>query len=589
MPGTFFDEVNAVPVRKGWMMESYVVTRKKVYWVLMVVLVLVCIEGGAYLLERIENRYARGKNPFIEPVNQVPAFEIRNIGGVDCLVRTGHHPLMNPALQPFLLRKPPGGMRFFVVGGSAAAGWPYHVGDTSLSALLERKLRILYPNRQIEVINVSAGTYASHRVQRIMEEILRFDADGIFLYNGNNEFLESLVFRNPVPPSPWNHSALVRLLYRLTVRKPKVDEKGYDIQAQIPNTLAFAFSKASLYREDPAQFELLQKSYRFNIEKMVEDAKRWQVPLFILTCPVNLRDWVPNVSRHRKGMSPAELSAWTGFFRKGILSLEAGRADEAVVALRRAIEIDDEYAEAHYRLGKALLKLGKREDAKQAFIDALRRDAFPFRELPEFQAILKEVAQRHKVPVVDIVEALERVSRDGIIGLDLLVDYVHLSEKAQEIVAQQMLEALFRQGMLPGVTAEQVKGARIDIVSRFIPAREVAAVDLLYNMAMIMHQYEQIDSLYDRAIRTFERAGREDPSLAFETGQRIALLREIHPVVRAYRDLVRAEKLGEVDSRYTKEEARRIYEMYKEMIRQVKTPTLSREEFEKLVPQGRFK
>lgn len=562
--------------------------RRCIYWFLTVMIVITGVELGARIIEFVENTAARRKNPFVESINPVPAFIVKDVGGTKVVVRSGFHPLMNPELPPFTLVRPKGGLRIFVLGGSAAAGWPYHAGNTNISALLDRKLRILYPGRSIEVINAAAGTYASHRVKLIFDEILQYNPDMIFLYNGNNEFLENLVYSPRNPPEPWRHAAAIRLAYRLIVPLPHVDVKNFDLSAQIPNTLSFAFSKTSLYRDDPRQFQMLLDHYRYNIDGMVTEAGSAKIPLFLLTCPVNLKDWVPNVSRHRKDLTQSEINRWTGLFRDGYLAVERGNFPAAITPLRAAIAIDNEYAEAHFRLAEALRHSGQRIDAKAEYLSALQRDAFPFRELPEFQNILKEIAVSRKVPLVDIVEALEKVAGDGIIGLDVLVDYVHLTENSQEIVAQEMLKTLFGAGLLQGITLGDIEHARIAIPKKFSAGRDVAAADLNYNMAMIMHQYERLDELYNTAVVTFERAAKEDPSMAADCRNRIALFREIHPVVRAYRDLLRAEKLGLREKMYTAEESQRIYSMYREMIFQVKTPYLSREEFLKKVPKIPF-
>jgi len=560
--------------------------RRRVFWLLTVLIITVGIELGARLIEWLENTAARRKNPFVESINPVPAFKIVESGGTRVVVRSGFHPLMNPELRPFTLERQQGGLRVFVLGGSAAAGWPYHVGDTNISALLERKLQMLYPERPIEVINVAAGTYASHRVKLILEEILHYNPDILVLYNGNNEFLESLVYRPRNPPSPWDHSAAIRLTYKLTVPLPKIDVKNFDISAQVPNTLSFAFAKTSLYRKNLRQFQMLLDHYRFNIEEMASAAAAAKIPLFLLTCPVNLKDWAPNVSRHRNTFTPEEKTRWTDLFREGYLAIERGDFAAAIAPLRAAITIDDEYAEAHFRLAESLLRTGHREEAKSEFILALQRDAFPFRELPEFQQVLQDVATKQKVPLVDIVRPLEAATGDGILGLDALVDYVHLTEQSQEIVAQEIIKSLHGQGLLPGITPADIERVRIAIPKNFSARRDLAAADLNYNMAMVMHQYERLDSLYDKAMETFSRAAKEDPSLAVECRNRSALFREIHPVVKAYRDLLRADKLGLRDKAYTPEEAQRIFAMYAEMIREVKTPNLSREEFKQKLPEA---
>lgn len=566
--------------------------RRTIFWFLTFLIVIAGIELGARFIERVENAVARRKNPFVESVNPVPAFEIKNVVGISYVMRSGFHPLMNPELRPFPLERPKGGLRVFVLGGSAAAGWPYHAGDTHISALLERKLRILYPGRPIEVINAAAGTYASHRVKLILEEVLRYNPDILFVYNGNNEFLENLVYRPQNPPAPWDRSAAARLTYRvtksLTVPLPHIDEKNFDISAQIPNTLSFAFSKASLYREDPRQFQMLLEHYRFNLEEMVEAAGAAKVPLFFLTCPVNLKDWVPNVSRHRKDITPEEKARWTGLFRDGYLAIERGAFAEAITPLRAAIALDDEYAEAHYRLAEALRRTGQQVEAKAEYLLALRRDAFPFRELPEFQDILREVAAKRGIPLIDIVAPLEAVAGDGIPGLDVFTDYVHLLERSQEIIAQEMVSALRGHGLLQGLSAVDVERVRIAIPAKFWAHRDMVAADLNYNMAMVMHQYERINLLYEEAIETFSRAAKEDPSIAWECQGRIALFREIHPIVLAYGDLLRAEKLGLLEKTYTPGEAQRIFTAYREMIYQVKTPTLSWEEFTQKVPSVPF-
>ncbi len=563
--------------------------RRYIFWLFTVLIAISGIEFGARLIEFLDNNVARRKNPFVESINPVPAFKIVDKSGIQFVERSGFHPLMNPELKPFTLERPKGGLRIFVLGGSAAAGWPYHVGDTHISALLERKLRMLYPERSIEVVNAAAGTYASHRVKLILDEVIHYNPDAIFLYNGNNEFLESLVYRTRRPPAPWDHSAFIRIIYRLTVSLPRVDVKNFDYSAQVPNTLSFAFSKASLYREDPRQFQMLLEHYRYNLEEMVAASGTAKIPLFLLTCPVNLKDWAPNVSRHRKDLTLEEKNRWTGLFRDGFLAVERCTFDDAIVPLRAAIALDDEYAEAHYRLAQALRGTGQKVEAKTEYLRALQRDAFPFRELPEFQNILSDVAKSQGTPLVDIIGPLESITGDGILGLDVLIDYVHLSEQSQEIVAQEMLKSLKIYGLLQGITEDDVKRARITIPKKFWARRDAMTADLNYSMAMVMHQHERLDALYAEAIKTFKRAAIEDPTIADENRYRTGLYIQIHPIVTAYRDLLRAEKLGLRDKAYTPDEEQRIFTAYRNMIHKVKTPGLSMEEFAQKAPKSPFK
>ncbi len=562
---------------------------RRVFWFLALLIVAGGIELGCRVIERVENAVSRRKNPYVEAVNPVPAFEIGEIGGRKMVRRTGFQPLMGSHQQPFPLERPPGGLRVFVLGGSAAAGWPFHLGDTNMSALLERKLRKLYPDRSIEVINMGAGTYASHRVKLIMEEVLRYHPDAVFLYNGNNEFLENLVFRPRTPPAPWDRSAAARLTYRafvtLTTPVPRFDVKNYELNDQLSNRLSFAFAQASRYRQDPRQFELLLEHYRFNIEAMVASAGEAKVPLFLVTCPVNLKEWTPNVSRHRRDLDPAQRARWTARFREGFLALERGGAAASIAPLREAVAIDDEHAEAHFRLGEALRRTGHRAEAKEEYVRALERDGFPFRELPEFQAILREVAASRSVPLVDILPPLEAVAGDGIPGFDVFTDYVHLTEQGQEIAAHEMLRALKARGFLAEVSDAEVERTRIAITPSSWPERDVFVVDANYNTAMLQHQYDRLDVLYQQAVDVFTRAPKEDPSLAARCEERLHTYKAVHAAAVAYRSLLRAEKLGLLYQTYTPEQAQQIHERYTNTIRWWTAQGLSDEEFLRRVPR----
>jgi len=561
--------------------------RRLAYWLLALLIAGAGVEAGSRVIERVQNAAARRKNLQIEAVNPVPAFEVVEIDGAQMVRRTGFHALMAPS-PPFPLVRPAGGLRVFVLGGSAAAGWPYQLGDTNLSALLQRKLQMLFPERSIEVVNMAAGTYGSHRVERILEEVLQYNPDAIFVYSGNNEFLENLVFRPRSPPSPWDRSATARLAYRiyvaLTVPLPRFDVKNYGFDDQLSNRLSYAFAQSSRYRQDPRQFELLLEHYRANIEAMASKSAAAGVPLFLVTCPVNLKDWSPNVSRHRAGMDAVTTERWTALYREAVRAVERADFAAAEAALRAALDLDDEYAEAHFYLARALLGTGRAAEARAEFDRALRRDAFPFRELPEFQEILRDVAAKQGVPLVDIVEPLSAAAGDGIPGYDVFLDYVHLTEQSQELVAQELLKALRARGLLGGVSAADLERVHISIPPTFVPERDVYAADVNYNLAMIMHQYDRLDALYANLVAVLQRAAKEDPSLTAHCEERLATYHQVHAAASAYAKLVRAEKLGLLRETYTPAQAKAVYDLYAEVIHWSNAGQLSKEEFLRRIP-----
>jgi hypothetical protein len=174
---------------------------------LMIALTLGAIEIGARCMEWASARFVDQTHPFVDAQNPVPVFEEATVDGVRVMRRTRHHPLMLPGLS-FAAEKPPNGFRVFLLGGSAAGGWPYDLGGFSIADHLRKKLEILYPGHAIDVINAAGGTYASHRVRFVFDEIIDYDPDLIVLYSGNNEFLENFVFRPQLPSGAWKHLAV---------------------------------------------------------------------------------------------------------------------------------------------------------------------------------------------------------------------------------------------------------------------------------------------------------------------------------------------------------------------------------------------
>ena len=60
-------------------------------------------------------------------------------------------------------------------------------------------------------------------------------------------------------------------------------------------------------------------------------------------------------------------------FIYGQALLQAGRTDEALARFRRALELNPNFADAHYQLALALRQLGRDDEAQEHFQAARRR------------------------------------------------------------------------------------------------------------------------------------------------------------------------------------------------------------------------
>jgi superkiller protein 3 len=59
-------------------------------------------------------------------------------------------------------------------------------------------------------------------------------------------------------------------------------------------------------------------------------------------------------------------------FERGMAAYRDDRDEEAAGEFKRAIELDPDFAEAHYRLGNAYLAMGNKDEAEKAFRDGVK-------------------------------------------------------------------------------------------------------------------------------------------------------------------------------------------------------------------------
>jgi tetratricopeptide (TPR) repeat protein len=508
---------------------------------------------------------------------RVPVFTLDPAG--QRYIRTEDHWI--PGDQSFVASKPDNGFRVFCLGGSAALGWPHHP-RASYPALLETMLRAVLPEVHVEVVNVAGNSYGSHRVRAVFDEIRHYDPDVVLVYSGNNEFVEDVVLGGtPSASGLTSPSAFLRLSLRalgaLGPDRPSFDAEHFGPEQLTDNRIAVAFGWPARLRSSAANLPLVVDHYRSNIDAIVRGCRADGTHVLLLTVPVNLREWSPVASNHRTDWTDVDADEWQQAFREGVLALERGEPQAAVAPLQRAVTIDAEHAESWFLLGSARHRLGRVEEARLAFERALRRDAFPVRSM--FNHVLEQVARRRGVELVDLVGLLEAHAVDGLIGLDVLVDYVHPTVLSNERIAHRVLVALAAGGLLPSAPAISIESARVPVPERI--EEELWTLRGLFGQYLVMRQFDGLESIAARLHAEYESWSPElDEERRSNLQAVLARVDASMEVVRRYRRLLRAQKLGIVDEEFSPDEAEQVFDEYVEMVRTTEARLLTREEFE---------
>lgn len=477
-------------------MAGGMTTGKRIaFWIVLVAMPLLLLgacEGAARLLVRTQI----AEDPKVNLVEVPSFFETRSIGGRE-FVEISHPEAYGGRRTRFLAAKPPRELRIFCLGGSASAGWP-HPPSEIYSVYLQRALAAALPQRRPHVINASAHAYAAYRVRLIFDNVVEHDPEILILYSGNNEFLERRTYLRDFGLGPALGAANRLVLFRLLRREFTEWMAPENVLSGSRREDAYAGLRSKLaqvpidLREDPEQFRQVQEHYAATIEGMVRDAGERQVAMVLVTVPVNLRDWHPNVSHNRlQGEARARFEA---LFDEGRGALLRGDPDEAAARFREALALEPIHAETHYQLARALEAGGRFEEAYASYALARDLDHNPFRAIGAFNTILRDLASRYDhVVLADAEAAFAAASAPRAPGYDLFLDYVHPNQQGNLVLARTVFEALTRSGMLGEgprtapfhyVPAEGPDGGAYDEASDLRLHRTLLA------LFTTMHQYE---------------------------------------------------------------------------------------------------
>jgi hypothetical protein len=164
-----------------------------------VLIFFLLLEGGLALFG--VKPATQAEDPFVGFASNAPLFvPSRGADGAELLV-TASNKKDYFNRQSFPRQKAPNTVRVFTLGGSTTYGRPYD-DSTSFSGWLRELLPAADKSRHWEVINAGGISYASYRVAKLMEELIRYQPDLFVIYTGHNEFLEERTYRELKEISP---------------------------------------------------------------------------------------------------------------------------------------------------------------------------------------------------------------------------------------------------------------------------------------------------------------------------------------------------------------------------------------------------
>ncbi len=373
---------------------------------------------------------------------------------------------IGPLENTFTEKRSPDLIRVYVLGGSAAMGFPHK--NHGLDRLLATQLRAALPSRRIEVINTAMTSVNSHVVYAVAKSIPANSADFAVILMGNNEvvgpygpgtfkqnFLANITLIRGIQALKRTRiwQALDSLIQRVKPTDAKEDLKWQGMQMFTSHGIAY---------DDP-RMESVYGHYEDNLIDTIETLRDKGIDVVLSSVPANLRHSAPFLSVHRADLSNDQLDQWRELTRNGAESSGTENWDDAVTHFQAALEIDPDYADTHFRLAAALEKLGEYPEAKTHYQRALDLDALRFRADTRINQIIQEVAAgigSDTFSFVDSAAAFEQASQPFQAGWNLLLEHVHYDFSGNHVLAAEISRSIISN--LNGAdTYEPLAGAEV--------------------------------------------------------------------------------------------------------------------------------
>ncbi|MFH0821216.1 MAG: tetratricopeptide repeat protein [Pseudomonadota bacterium] len=413
----------------------------------------------------------RGEDPFVGFSAVHPLFEVK-----DGMVSTSATRVrfFNPVSFPEKKRRDT--FRVFCLGGSTTYGHPFDE-RTAYPRWLEELLKASCPDKACQVINVGGISYASYRMVPLVREALQYQPDLMVIKAGHNEFLERRTYEGLIDRNAGLmrvEAALERLyLYRglKLLLQPAVDGKsgpaskedragkaGGGEKVVLHDEVTAVLDRSAglnLYHRDEEFARGVALHFAHNLDVMVSLCQDAGVPVVLILPPSNLKDFSPFKSEHVKGLTPKARSEIEKKLKDVSELLNSKQFEKALVVSDEVIADDPPYALAHFLKGRALLGLGRYEEAGRSFIAARDYDVCPLRCPSPLLVEIEKVSKERGVTLIRFPDLIRNAmadmsDRSGIPGNESFLDHLHPTIEGNRLLAEELVRTVFDMRLVKG-------------------------------------------------------------------------------------------------------------------------------------------
>jgi lysophospholipase L1-like esterase len=344
-----------------------------------------------------------------------------------------------PELRPTLLQrtKSTTSLRVLCVGESTMFGVPFEMAAT-IPALVRKQLRHLYPDMDIEVVNLGASAINSNVIREMVPQFISLEPDLILVYTGHNEFYGpegvgvSWLERQIPALIPWKYRARrLPIVYALQrwiagIGGPHADGEG-NLMRQVSGGVEVSMRSP--------EAERIFHRFEENLRDIVHKFHQHGIPVILGDISSNLMfpPFAPGSTNHPDPISSA---------------ISSGRFAEVDALIARALAVDSTNAYDLYWCGRLRLAEGDSISAIRFLELARDNDLLKFRAPGRINDIIHEIGREESVPVLPVDSVLRARSPHGITDTTFFCEHLHPTFSGYDLIARMFIHAIIDQNVV---------------------------------------------------------------------------------------------------------------------------------------------
>lgn len=367
--------------------------------------------------------------------------------------------------------KKPGEFRIFLYGESTMHGGPLYPRSV-IGKWLRLYLTDLLPEgamRNVTIVNFGRMGANSQFITNSFLETVRYKPDLAIFYTVHNDFCLLDTRLSLISKKSWmqriedfcgnlpKRSSFLNLFNRQMIRMKIERNKIRDIRLNTEDpwyaesdTPEYYKNEVNLLRPGSSQFKRITENFENNVNKIIETARRSNVPVIFFEGLSRWKGYEPIRSLHGATFTRDMLLSWEGYFSKAENLFARKEYGNALTLYLRCVNIDPTYALSYYRIAECYERLGEYDKVNKYYVLANDNDYFPI-HAPSLVNRFYESIRTSDIKNIDIIQTqklFEENSSNGIVDENLVIDQIHPTPEGQALMALEITKVMYKNNLI---------------------------------------------------------------------------------------------------------------------------------------------